>query len=478
MTSITVDPTTICSALKHAAPGQQFQLAAGIYGPLLLKNLAGTASAPIELIASEGVVFDGGRRYEDFRLEANHEARKLQMRKPPDFPGVYELAHKGHIRLHNCSHVQIKGAEFRGCWPTGIALKNCQNITLAHLKMQEGTFAIFAGGHTTQGLTIEHCTWVQDITRDRMWRVIPWTNIHGEQTVEDEDDRGLDGDFFRSFGIAGDVTIRHCHIEHAFNGIHMYHSDRNGRDPNLNRGVRIYGNTFSHIRDNAVEPEWGASDWWVYHNDIHNTHKLFSIECRRMSHVYVFGNTGWFDDTPSRVTESYNGGAVWKCPRNPLPAPGYMYVFNNSFYIRSPYIKKKRLRNFKHFNNAIQFCQSDNHPDGACQNLSTIFGNSLSTFEKDRFTKQWISLGIHHPDFPAKIIADGFPVESGFGGNPGFTNPRIGDFRLTTTSAARRRGVESTTIELPDGKTWRLPDRLDLGAFQDGVRLPPPPGIG
>ena len=45
-----------------------------------------------------------------------------------------------------------------------------------------------------------------------------------------------------------------------------------------NRNVAIHGNRFSFIRDNAIEPEKGAQNWYVYDNAFYNIHATFSMD--------------------------------------------------------------------------------------------------------------------------------------------------------------------------------------------------------
>lgn len=64
--------------------------------------------------------------------------------------------------------------------------------------------------------------------------------------------------------------------------------------------VEIYDNDFQFNRDNPVEPEDYAANWWVFHNRIYNGHGWFSLDGVKGGPVYIFGNVGWFDDKPAR----------------------------------------------------------------------------------------------------------------------------------------------------------------------------------
>ena len=452
-------------------------LAPGRYPRLKIRWKRGTPENPISIIGQAGVIFDGQRRYEDFQDEANGEARRLLA--AGRYPGVYTLGPDGHLIFQNCRHIRLQGAAFRGCWPTGIAIRDCRDITLADLDMQEGSFAIFADGSGTYGLLIERCSWTQDIERGRIWNDIPWPKIHANIPIKDDDGRAFDGDFFRADGIRGGVTIRDCRVEHAFNAIHLYHSDSEGRSRRQNRDVRIYRNHFSYIRDNAIEPEYGATNWWVFHNQVFNCHKWFSIECKRMAYTYWFGNTGWFDSIPT-PDFGHNGGAVWKTERNPKPTNGLNYLFNNSFFLRSPYIKNKRLRSARHFNNAIQYCDPADFPNDACDGPAGFFGDKDGPDIDSRFTKAWRELNIRfqndmvaHPEFPQALADAGYGIDGGLSDAPGFIDPVSGDFRLSDNAPAAGRGVPKT-LDLENGDEWPLPSGLDLGAWQGGKLIAPP----
>lgn len=478
MVEIDADPMTLNDAIKQASPGDVIRLLPGRYPPTTFLRLRGEPGRPIRVIGTAESVFDGGRRFEDVQLDYNRLARELK--RANHYPGVHPIAHCGHVTMEGCRHVSLEGPAFEGCWPTGIALEHCQHIRLADLSIREGSFAIYATGAGTAHILVERCTWVQDIEERRIWLDIPWAKIHENEDVRDDDARAFDGDFFRAYGIKGHVTIRDCTISHAFNAIHFFHADQNGQDLEQNRSVRIYRNRFNFIRDNAIEPEWGAKDWWVFHNSIYNCHKAFSVEPNRMGMTYWFGNTLWFDSLPT-PDHNQNGGAVWKAASNPRPAEGENALFHNSFFVRSKYIKKRYLRGIRHFHNAIQYCDPAHDPADTCSAVPSFFGKLNSTDPQKHFTKRWRDLDIRmfddmcaHPMFPDGLRAAGYAIEGGWNDAPGFRDPRRGDFRLTEGAAARGKGG-AVMLDLPDGTVWTLPEGLDLGAYQDEARLEPPP---
>lgn len=476
MTHHAATPDTLEEIAAHARPGDRITLQYDKekhYGRTTLVGLRG----PITVDAEEGVSFDGGQRRQDFDLVANAEAKRQQ--DAGEYPGLYGIAMQGYLVLRDCVDITFTGFGFRGCWPTCIAIKNCRDLTFTHMEFREGTYAVYAEGRRTRGLTFDNCTFVQDITEHEMWREISWERIHSNLPVRKTDARALDGEFLRTFGIAGDVTVRHCTIRHAFNGIHMYHSDDQGKGPNINRGVYIHDNRLEYIRDNAIEPEHGAYDWWVFHNSVRNCHKVFSVECVRSGPTYFVGNTYWFDEKPT-VHLDYNGGAMWKLKKKVKPTGGTNHVLHNSFYLRSKYIKKRRWRDLMHRNNAIQYAAEPCHPEGLYDPSQSFFGRITAADEENRFTKDWDALQIsfagdmaHHFQFPEALVAGGYALEHTRGDAPGFVDPRHGDFRLRAGAAARG-AAHPFQIKLPDGTLWPTLPATDVGAFQGESRIAMP----
>jgi hypothetical protein len=403
----------------------------------------------------------------------------------------------GHLKLLRCRHVRIQGFHFEQSWPTHIALDDCQQIEIAKCTFLDATFAIGATGRSTRGLTIEDCSWTQDRVLNRIWREIPWYRIHGapeNDPPEDEDDplvdiendwRLFDGDFFRADGITGDVTIRGCRIERCFNAIHLFNDDS---DLALARDVHVHDCTFVEVRDNVLEPEKVASNWWFHHNKLFNVHKWFSFECVRSKHFYLFGNLAWFDSIqgPSR-DDGNRGGGVFKLAKIVHRPFGPHYVFHNSFSTRSDYARKGIFPGLMHFNNAIR-CADQAGPD--FNRYPNFFGDLSATgpeHQRKRFTMDWDQYHIEmrndvvrHPDWPDGLNRAGYSI----GGPPLGVDPRFldpfgadlsgGGLMLETGSPCEAMN-SAETILLPDGGSWPLVNGQDIGAWQ-GERLVEGPG--
>lgn len=464
-----VDPCTINACLFNPEAGDVFELQRGIYTqPIVIRNIQGRKDAPIILRGAEGAVIDGGLCFEEFEPRATLEAWKVR-----SYPGLYPIAHQAWIQIESCSWIIIENLRIRQCWPTAVYFHNSQNLIISSLNIQDSTFAIYGEGDNSAHVTIENCQWLQDITEEKLWRQLTWEAIHGNDP-KINGGRAFDGAFFRTRNIRGNVIIRNNAVRHAANGIHMFNRKRGRANRNqLNQNVQIYGNRFENIRDNAVEPERLAVNWWIFNNEFVDCHALYSLDMDTCGYFYIFGNRCWFTSKPGPVGDSHGGGKVFKVDKEPWFAIGPTYVFNNSMYIRTKYMTKCSMRRFFHFNNAICCCHA------LLEDLDTACDTKRSFLKK--VTKDWEGLQIRfkndmvlHDDFPKELIKKGYPIENGKEGDPGFADPSEGDLSLSSKSPAIQAGCEYK-IELPWGDSWALNPMGDIGAFQNGKVIQGPP---
>ena len=451
-------------AIDAAKPGDTIRLLPGVYDePGVFDEKSGTAAAPIILEGDGGVTLDGGR---------------MPFRPPDDHP---EFEHPAFLKLRNSDWIVIRHLAIQNAWPTAIFVENSKHLHIARINFHGGTFAIFCRGEGTRQVLIHRCAWSQD---PDIWQGIRWKDIH----VPPRPRKELDGDFLRTVDVYGQFQISNNLIANAFNAIHFYATEKK-KPGEVNNDVVVRDNTFTHIRDNAVESEYLATNWWVFGNRIHNCHSWFAFENSKGGYWYVFSNTGWFDSKQGPPDDEYHGGGVLKTTKyvdhlNEWP----FYVFHNSWYLRSAYLKKGLLDNFHHFNNAMAYCDPARHPPGVGDPCRRMFApNSAEMGDDGRFAftysfyEAWRDgveddeerrpLAItfrndlcNHSDFGHLVKAPGFDVRGHYGPVP-FKRPQGGYFK--PVGCALKEKSISYDLELRDGGLWKLSDKNNIGAVGD-----------
>ena len=252
-------------------------------------------------------------------------------------------------------------------------------------------------------------------------------------------------------------------IQHVFNGVHLFASPDAAEHGQVNRNVFVYQNTFAFVRDNVVEAERYAWNWWVFGNRIWNAHKWFAFEDATGGHWYVFANVGWFDRRPGPPGDVHVGGAVFK--DNPKSPTAPVYVFHNTWYLRSSYIKGGRVANLEHFNNAIVYARAADHAAGLVDDEKPMFGAKfLSKWEPThaRFDNDFCE----HPHYLFLARASGGAPAAGNAAGPLFADREEHQFRPAKGSPLLKAGRQRN-IRLPDGQIWVIPDGLNLGAVKE-----------
>lgn len=442
-------------AIEAAGAGDEIVLAPGVYNEPVVIDGKQTRHQPIVIRGDRG----GGSTLDVGR---NHV-------RPPGLP---EFQHYAFFKIRNSAGVVIEDLTIQDSWPTSVYIEHSQGITLRRINFSRSTYAIVARGESTEGLLIEHCSWIQD---DEIWQRILWKDIHQDPFPRKE----LDGDFFRSWNIKGRVVIRRNLIAQAFNGIHFFAQNKAGRE-NLNHDVRICENTFAFIRDNAIEAEYSATNWWVYQNRIYNCHKWFAFEKCNGGYWYIFANVGWFDRKPGPPGDEFNGGAVFKASKvkkgkEALYLPEHpVYVFHNSWYLRSAYLKKGKVGNFRHFNNAIDYCDPRDYPPGVGDPYREMLG---SDFREEKWNRDPKNLRFENDvcsfrGYPELILARPGPSIEGIHADPLFTDPKTGRFEPKRDE--KKKIVSplfgasiAKEIKLRDGGVWDLPGEMNIGAVKE-----------
>jgi len=444
--SRTANPQTIHDEVAALRPGTILTLSEGHYlEPIVVASKSGSQEAPIVLQGDQAVI-GAQRSYKDYARTANQLSAVQEA--GGQFPGVYYLADDAALILRDCQWLVIEDLMFDGCWPTAIYLDNCQHITLRGLDIRGGTFAIGATGPNTRHLLIEDCSWIQDTSghgeadlaaiRDRghidghappkhslLWSKTDWDDVHRDRLESkrpvniDTDARAFDGDFFRAWTIAGYVIIRNNVIADAFNAVHFFNLAATSIVSNFSRNVLIENNWFLRIRDNAIEPENYAWNWTIRHNKFVDCYGPFSFEMARSGYFYIYGNLGWNRHKPGPANDQHTTGQLFKFGSEHI-ADGPHYVFNNSWILRGPVIKKNRFSHFIHVNNAIDYYEEKGKRPPA---KSFVFGSDwkewddpsataeeIAKAEGGRFTRLWRALKItfdgdiiNHPEFPEQL---------------------------------------------------------------------------
>jgi hypothetical protein len=443
-------------ALLNAWPGATIQLLPGVYkqdtaadGIIFPRN--GAPDRPITLRGmGSDTVIDGTAKsgFAMFGIEITRPTDEASTLLRPDFRGgsvCFRFDRKQWIVLDNLT--------LRNCADAAVILRDSQYITLKNATILAGLYAVFAEGPETHHLLLENNIWVQDPSTE-MWNKKHWCEYkYGRLKAQA-------GALFAALDIAGAVVIRGNRIRHAFNGIRIDVSTKRRADPawrgKLGANIEVYGNDFAFIRDNVLEPEYDATNWWFHGNRIRNAHAWFSFDGLYGGRWYVYDNFGWFDDKPSRdcaasgacrewqerdpelCGDLHDGGRVFKFRPDGRYAPGPLYVFNNSWYLRTSVIKDGRIGAIGHWNNAIDFCRAEDYPDGLCDAAKPFFNGFIWDMNSYSCNNDLSN----HPDFPAGLRAAGYRV----GGisvppsQPIFPGAARGDFALPAESPGRGAG--------------------------------------
>jgi hypothetical protein len=222
MATIMADPYTLPAIVHALAPDTVVQLLPGVYTqPVEIAGQRGRPDAPIVIRDFDSVIFDGRQTVDDFMPQAEAVARYAEASGL--YPGVYPIADQAQLKLRDCAWITLEALRFQRCWPTAVWMTNSTDLVLRNLAIEDSTYAVYATGEGTRWLLLDGWTWLQDPTRHRLWRDTYWKSVHGDKTVPGSGGaRAYDGTFFLGHGIAGDLEVKNCTVEHAFNGVHLF----------------------------------------------------------------------------------------------------------------------------------------------------------------------------------------------------------------------------------------------------------------
>ena len=500
-------PDKIAVDVAGLVAGQTLVLGEGIYrDAVTFARLRGEPDRPIRIRARRGAIFDAGlpmpkRRPPDnpdgtraplgpcddgFAVVERAKAAARALDPATEFPGVYKLSDQGQVRFVGCQNVIVECLTFRDCWPTAIALLDSRNMEFRNIHIEGGAYAFQARGTSTARVRLERCRWTQDTTETFLWSGLAWADVHGNWGEGEGDGwRCFDGSFFNANEIAGELEIVDCTVRHAFNGVHLFNRNR---QKDISVGVRVHGCTFSHIKDNPIEAEDAAWNWWIHDNQFHNCHKWLSLELKKVGWFYIFRNRAWADSRPGPRDDANASGSVFKFFKKddkPKISDAPIYVFNNSWALRSALVQEGFVRGLCHANNAIRFYKETDAPPGTPELVyrrATPFFGRRDIAEPDSplppadFTRRWrktefdirfVGDVTNHPDFPGGLHEAGYSVEPGAAADPMFVNPVKGDLGLRPGSPCVGSAV-GLSLKIRKHADLVLPAAINVGWDQGG----------
>ena len=186
------------------------------------------------------------------------------------------------------------------------------------------------------------------------------------------------------------------------------------------------------------------------------------MEHNSSGHFYFFGNRAWYDSFQGPAYDNHAKGGVFKTPKEVPAVAGKHYVFHNSFCTHGDYMRNWVLTRFLHSNNAIRFAHAGDPGVTDPTKLGAMFGDLGEPPANlcKRFTTDWRVLCITmdtdvvaHAEWPATVLAKGYPIRPAAGADPVFISPFTGDLALAPREPVPRR---CPAIGDRDGRWQRL----------------------
>ncbi|BBM85817.1 right-handed parallel beta-helix repeat-containing protein [Candidatus Uabimicrobium amorphum] len=402
------------------------QLLPGTYAKSYVIKYGGQPDNPVVIYGNGDVVFDGET-------------------KPGDKGDPAFLVNKKQW-------VVFDNISFRNYWNTAILIKNSRYITVRNSRFTGARWPIFVRDKETHHVLVEDNHWVQDPS-GKVWHTIPWAESH-------HGDYGfLNGALLGGKKILGSVVFRRNTIRYAYNGIRIVGNREKHHIDNFN--VEVYDNTFEYVRDNPVEPEGSASNWWIHHNRFYNCYALLSFTEVAGEKWFVFRNIGWWDEEPGK-DGGHTRGKIYKFAGNGPYPRGEFWAFHNSWYSRSPLIMGGITHHFYHYNNAVFYTGEVNIIEGA-NGKEDVVDVLHPSYELD--------YNIANLAYPKNILQSKREQHS-IHADPKFSNAPQGKFSLEEDSPAIDKGK---VLQIGDWQSVFDGKAPDMGAFEKDKCLPGPP---
>lgn len=548
---------SLAHALAKARPGTTIRLLPGEFlTKVKIDGLRGVESAPIIIEGSGTATRISGRSDPFAERTLRDRLCGLGKNALRDLKCAFEgwepdslSRSRPFFRLKNASWIEFRELSISGCWPTVFHLRSCDHITVAGCQILGGQHVVYFADKgralPSHHILIEDNHWCQDpsgpadpVSDDpsgrRIWQ--EWTWHQFKKKPRDlkgwEDLRFMNGGFVSGEDLAGSVVIRRNAIRFAFNGVRLavfedqskreplrhrdigdapkalldpevYKFNYTPPDPHRNTNVEIYNNKFEYIRDNAVEPEYGSKNWWVWNNRFKNVHKAFSIHNNGGGNWYYFGNMLASDDVPpAQLNEPPGwrldndglpkpvrklGGGVFKLLFGPPLPSAPCFIFHNSWRPRGGVMNHGEIRHLIHRNNAIEHCApEDKFADLRCPEArfgTTLDGTTpvdygfatrippIDEGARNDYDAD-VSTGT---DFPSELKAQGHEKQGVGAADAVFDPARRAEFALATNSPARGAAIP---ISLRGGYDWAAPEDWTSQAPDAGARQPDGPFDG
>ncbi|GFK95191.1 hypothetical protein NNJEOMEG_03049 [Fundidesulfovibrio magnetotacticus] len=461
-----VETRTLQDALHCVYPGDILQLLPGKYWPpilfdeqtgnppackpVTLTDIAGRPRAPVTIRGlGARTLLDGG------------------LGGVPRDSMLPDLRHFAFFKAVGCSWLEFENFHAASCWPCLLYIQDSSYITVRRVTCVDSRYMVYARGQDTHHILLEDNRWTQDPTGS-IWRDLLWLDAKRKRYFY------YNGGIFGSLGIPGSVVIRRNEIADAFNGMRMKADKKPAYAQNHN--VEFTGNTLRRIRDNVVEPERQAHNWWVSHNRIRDAHAWFSLDEVEGGFWYFFANRGVAVDPPGTELDPNRGGKVYKYDKKGGMPRGPVFAFHNSWLLRASLIKSGNTTRLQHLSNAVLFTERSREDSLSDCGASPAPGPDDRFAGSDFLRKAWpkgvrLDGDLTNIPFPARFQALGQERLGREVPGAAYADPEAWDMRVDPPAPPGVPVVLRPRLDWPGRRAWRSPAGAPAGACDASGRL-------